>query len=329
MKNLFDFATKELSQDAFLRWLFENYNCENESVRNAFKKLFEAFTGIDPNKSEITELETVAQWKNIDASIWVKIDGEEHLIVIEDKTTSGLHGNQLEKYDNKIKVHNEYWIKQQEKGNKKTERFVKDKKNIHRVFYKTSKTNETGWGRSFQIEQIYELFKDVRNTGSEILDSYAEHIREIYSACYNSEKPQEHNNSIDLFKWEAYFKNTVIPNLTQNGYKVGAWKAGPYPYICLVVKKLDCKEEIPYLEIRSRDCLHNNFAARVLLYEVKRTESQLEKLKANIQTSDFKAQNHKQQVGITPETETAQTDEEFISLVEKYANEYLKVMKDW
>ena len=44
MKNLFDYATKELSQDAFLRWLFENYNCENESVKNAFRKLFDSFT---------------------------------------------------------------------------------------------------------------------------------------------------------------------------------------------------------------------------------------------------------------------------------------------
>ncbi len=40
MKNLFDYATKELSQDAFLRWLFENYNCENESVKNACRKLY-------------------------------------------------------------------------------------------------------------------------------------------------------------------------------------------------------------------------------------------------------------------------------------------------
>ena len=32
MKNLFDYATKELSQDAFLRWLFENHDCENEEV---------------------------------------------------------------------------------------------------------------------------------------------------------------------------------------------------------------------------------------------------------------------------------------------------------
>ena len=44
MKNLFDYATKELSQDAFLRWLFENYNCENESAKNAFRKLFDSFT---------------------------------------------------------------------------------------------------------------------------------------------------------------------------------------------------------------------------------------------------------------------------------------------
>ena len=26
MKNIFDYATRELSQDAFLRWLFENFD---------------------------------------------------------------------------------------------------------------------------------------------------------------------------------------------------------------------------------------------------------------------------------------------------------------
>ncbi len=33
IKNLFNYATKELSQDAFLRWLFENYKCDVEGVR--------------------------------------------------------------------------------------------------------------------------------------------------------------------------------------------------------------------------------------------------------------------------------------------------------
>lgn len=46
MKNLFDFATKELSQDAFLRWLFENYNCENEDVKKVCEKILSEFTGI-------------------------------------------------------------------------------------------------------------------------------------------------------------------------------------------------------------------------------------------------------------------------------------------
>ena len=65
MKNLFDYTTKELSQDAFLRWLFENYYCENESVKKAFRKLFDSFTDSKFENKEITDLETVAQWKNI------------------------------------------------------------------------------------------------------------------------------------------------------------------------------------------------------------------------------------------------------------------------
>ena len=36
MKNLFDYATIELSQDAFLRWLFEIFDCnDNCSLREA------------------------------------------------------------------------------------------------------------------------------------------------------------------------------------------------------------------------------------------------------------------------------------------------------
>lgn len=30
MENLFNYATKELSQDAFLMWLMANYNCEED-----------------------------------------------------------------------------------------------------------------------------------------------------------------------------------------------------------------------------------------------------------------------------------------------------------
>ena len=34
LKNLFEYATKELSQDAFLCWLFANFDCEQEEVKD-------------------------------------------------------------------------------------------------------------------------------------------------------------------------------------------------------------------------------------------------------------------------------------------------------
>ena len=129
MKNLFDYATKELSQDAFLRWLFENYNCENEKVRNVCKKLFNTFTNNDLDFSKIDKnsLRTVAQWNKIDISIWFKCDGKEYLIVIEDKTTSEEH-LQLENYSNAIKQHNEWLIKNN----------LNPIEKVYTVFYKTA-----------------------------------------------------------------------------------------------------------------------------------------------------------------------------------------------
>ena len=43
IKNLFDYATSELSQDAFLCWLFENYNCgEQDCSIVAANMMYEA-----------------------------------------------------------------------------------------------------------------------------------------------------------------------------------------------------------------------------------------------------------------------------------------------
>ena len=170
MKNLFDYATKELSQDAFLRWLFENYNCENESVKNACRKVFDSFTENKFKDKTITELTTVAQWKNIDVSIWFKIDEIEHLIVIEDKTGSGIHGDQLARYEKDIIGH------------------IEKDGNIFKVFYKTNiidaweakHTKDLGW-KTYDIYSIYDIFKDI-NTDNEVLGYYIDYIKKIYSA---------------------------------------------------------------------------------------------------------------------------------------------------
>ena len=99
--NIFDIATKELSQDAFITWLLafaDNDNqqydkelnlCAKEFVSMLIKKQIPNFN--DP----ILTVEAGRQWENID--VWAEVNGK-YLIIIEDKTISSEHSNQLERY---------------------------------------------------------------------------------------------------------------------------------------------------------------------------------------------------------------------------------------
>ncbi len=181
MKNLFDFATKELSQDAFLRWIFENYDCENKTVRKACEKLFKRFTNNTLDFSNIESLSTTGQWNKIDVSVWFKCAGKEYLIVVEDKTLSEEH-NQLDGYNRKIEKHAQ-WLRDRQKN------LLEE---VFKVFYKTAKISKqekervekAGWTNILDISDIYRLFSSYQNTGSEVLDYYVEHIQKLYNV-YN------------------------------------------------------------------------------------------------------------------------------------------------
>ena len=234
MKNLFDYATKELSQDAFLRWLFENYDCENEKVRRACQKLFNNFTSDELDFSKIENLTTMAQWKNIDVSIWFTILDEDYLIVIEDKTTTEEH-KQLQNYNEKIQEHLDWLIKNNQRPIKK----------VYKVFYKTAeigeekkRIEEAQWLNILDIQKIYDLFKDVSNTGSEILDDYAEHIRDISATYYNFEL-------VD-FKTKWLYNNTIFQVYSQKKLKadnVGCYN-GIYVYAGIQKKFQDFTMEL-------------------------------------------------------------------------------------
>ena len=72
MENLFKYATKELSQDAFLCWLFANYECEQEEVSD-FSRYMLSWLITDnlslENGKQITEVKIKKQVKNIDVAI--------------------------------------------------------------------------------------------------------------------------------------------------------------------------------------------------------------------------------------------------------------------
>ena len=215
MKNLFDYATKELSQDAFLRWLFENYDCENITVKKTCERLFKKFTNEQFDFAEVKNLTTKAQWKYIDVSIWFTYRGEDYLIIIEDKTYSNEH-SQLKAY------------------NESVAQCGKVLKEVYRIFYKTAeidynereRINKAGWV-AFDINEIYNLFYDIFDTGSEILDGYADHIKKTYKYFYEFEK-------LD-FRKDWLWNNTVFQAYSTkkwdsehtgcyNGIYVYAWK---------------------------------------------------------------------------------------------------------
>ena len=174
MKNLFDYATKELSQDAFLRWLFENHNCENEKVKQVCEKLLGKFTGIkDFDIQKVSQLQTKAQLYKIDILVDFKYEDKVFCIAIEDKVFSEEHTGQLARYEQSINIYSD----ELKRIHKCSEVFIK------KIYYKTAKLSPTeskrvGWD-IFDITNIYDIFNGIEKTGSEVLDYYIEHIKSL------------------------------------------------------------------------------------------------------------------------------------------------------
>lgn len=98
--NLFTFATKELSQDAFIAWLLQwadprccDSNRELQGVAEAFLKELISLQSEVPDSIELVE--AGRQWENID--VWAEVNNS-HLIIIEDKVGTGEHSEQLSRY---------------------------------------------------------------------------------------------------------------------------------------------------------------------------------------------------------------------------------------
>ncbi|MDP3929349.1 MAG: PD-(D/E)XK nuclease family protein [Bacteroidota bacterium] len=102
--NIFDIATKELHQDAFIAWLLQwadtdnkqfdelLHFCGQEFIRNLITSQHQETI------STILKVKAGRQWENID--VWAEVYTPEnnYLIIIEDKTFTTEHSNQLTTY---------------------------------------------------------------------------------------------------------------------------------------------------------------------------------------------------------------------------------------
>jgi len=203
MENLFDYATKELSQDAFIQWFINNYDDEDYGIKD-ISSTFVNFLMNKNNMSPISrdvKIVTKSQVSHMDIVIEIYYNGEKKkhdVIVIEDKTFSSEH-KQLIKYNDVISK----WD---------------DVENIYKVFYKigsltyhdslgveaANKEQNDKW-RIYDINTIWEFFKDKGNTKSQLLNDYVRYIEHIKKSL-EGEDIYKDIAEWKYYEWEGYVK---------------------------------------------------------------------------------------------------------------------------
>jgi hypothetical protein len=166
-KNLFGYAKKELSQDAFLCWLFANYDSKTEKLQECSQTLLKKFIGVD---GEIIVDNVRSQYKHIDILVECHIEDTKYVILIEDKVGNfAPHDNQLSKYLTIVKedfkdccVKAIFFKPYLEDIQNNEKKFVTD--NEYTTYY---------------IEDVYLLFEPFSDSNNNILDDYIAHIKEI------------------------------------------------------------------------------------------------------------------------------------------------------
>jgi len=335
-KNIFDYATKELSQDAFLRWLFENYNCDdNASLKEASQKILREFCGVEPNE-KISDVKTVAQWNKIDIMCIVETNNRKIALFIEDKTFSNIGEDQLVRYNEKIQ-NSSYFRKE-------------DITDIKKVFFKTSALSKeddnelenSGWN-AYGINKIYELFKEYSRTDSIILSQFIERLERCYKAHQQTSIPYKNDDSFTTVKWKSYFDNTLIKlieNQIDNSKFQCHTKFIRYDYATIYINLKNIADgDVPYIELSSRSFNLEKKEVSVGLYcylnDYQKRKPDIDKLKQNLEkltdTIFSKANERTIEPKKIASTEKIkyENDDDIVKLLRDCIKDYEIIMKDW
>ena len=189
--NIFKYATKELSQDAFIFWLLDHANPIYEKVDSKIQQcalqLINEFFILENRifPKEIIKFELIKQYKNID--ILLKIN--EFSIIIEDKTGSKSHGDQLIRYKNIISS---------EIG----------EENVLAIYFKThdqsnyKKETEDGF-KVFTRDNLINILNTINGVQSDIFNDFKEYIQGIENEvnAFVIKENWNHKNWIGFFKF--------------------------------------------------------------------------------------------------------------------------------
>lgn len=175
--NLFNFATGELSQDAFLSWIAEwadeKYAVHDLALNSVAKEFLTLFCHHQIEASQIKSVSSYQQYKKIDVLIDIELFQENqnnHLVLIEDKTGAGQHGEQLDKYKNEIS-----------KDLKVDGKF--ENRELHLIYYKTEDhiTHEISGYTNISRVDVLKIFESPQASliKNQIFVDYAMRLRKL------------------------------------------------------------------------------------------------------------------------------------------------------
>lgn len=101
--NIFDYAQKELTQDAMVCWLLKCCHSSNEKYREIGLDFIKLVTGAETDNIELETDSPHKQYYHMDVYANVRIKDKVYPIIFEDKTDTYLHSGQHERYLNTVK----------------------------------------------------------------------------------------------------------------------------------------------------------------------------------------------------------------------------------
>ena len=185
--NLFNFATSELSQDAFFCWSL-NWLAVKEDTEDPYykygKTMLDLFLG-DNKKVEYTDVhikkQFVVKQENttkgnkkgiIDILVLFKSEGKKHALIIEDKTHTSVHSDQIAMYKNNLSP-------TLEKSNDAEIKTFKNVQNVHTAYVKTGimYCENLEVDSIVDFDKLYKFFKNAKTTvKSDIILDFYNHL---------------------------------------------------------------------------------------------------------------------------------------------------------
>ena len=251
MNNIFTFATGELSQDAFICWCLNWINESDAVTTHRYRQLgLELLAKLIDNLSNIDVLSKV-NIKSIDKIILVQqvlnidvlaiIPQYKLAIIIEDKTSTSEHGNQIKFYRESLedvfknkKPWNAYT--KLEKAFKLADLNIENADlanyHIHTVYFKTGYYFDYDWqvAHSESVHNyitgpmFWDILKNYDDCESDILRSYCEHLKnqlDWYQIVSNING--QYDDGCHYIKWERITQHGLLQIIFDNENIDGSW----------------------------------------------------------------------------------------------------------